>query len=57
VSALGADGKVKALLRHTGLVGGVAGLAGGDLDGDGRPDLAAAVRLPGASRVDLWVLQ
>jgi hypothetical protein len=36
--------------------GGVAGLAVGDFDGDGAPEVIAAVRLVGATRVDLWRL-
>jgi len=34
--------------------GGVAGIAVGDVDGDGAPDVIAAVRLVGSTRVDLW---
>jgi hypothetical protein len=33
---------------------GVAAIAVGDLDGDGAPDVIAAVRLIGATKVDLW---
>ena len=35
--------------------GGVAGLAAGDFDGDGAPELVGAVRLLGSNRVDLWL--
>jgi hypothetical protein len=37
--------------------GGVAGLAVGDLDGDRVAETIAAVRLVGATRVDLWRLE
>jgi hypothetical protein len=37
--------------------GGVAGIAIGDLDGDKVPETVAAVRLVGATRVDLWRLE
>ncbi|MBV8759267.1 MAG: VCBS repeat-containing protein [Deltaproteobacteria bacterium] len=37
--------------------GGVAGIAVGDLDGDKAPEVIAAVRLVGATRVDLWRLE
>ena len=36
--------------------GGVAGLAVGDLDADGAPEVVAIVRLAGATRVDVWRL-
>jgi hypothetical protein len=36
--------------------GGVVGLAAGDLDGDGRRDVIAAVRLLGSNLVVLWAL-
>ena len=36
--------------------GGVGGVAADDLDGDGDVEVIAAVRLPGAERVDLWLL-
>jgi len=36
--------------------GGVGGLAADDLDGDGDVEVIAAVRLAGAERVDLWLL-
>jgi len=39
-----------------GFSGGVAGVAAGDLDGDGDIDVVAAVRLIGSDRVDLWAL-
>lgn len=37
--------------------GGVAGIAVGDLDGDKIAEVIAAVRLVGATRVDLWRLE
>jgi hypothetical protein len=39
-----------------GFSGGVVGLGSADLDGDGDGDVIAAVRLAGARKVDLWVL-
>ena len=36
--------------------GGIVGIAVGDIDGDGAPDVIAAVRLVGSTRVDLWRL-
>ncbi|HEX7840521.1 MAG TPA: hypothetical protein VF469_23745 [Kofleriaceae bacterium] len=37
-------------------IGGVAGLAVADTDGDGVPEVLALVRLAGATRVDVWRL-
>jgi hypothetical protein len=37
--------------------GGVAAIAAGDLDGDGAIDAIAATRAPGASEVELWLLE
>ncbi|CAN5907946.1 hypothetical protein BH11MYX3_BH11MYX3_37550 [soil metagenome] len=54
VITLGGDEK-KGLFRRT-FNGGVAGVAVGDGDGDGVPEVLAAVRLAGATRVDLWRL-
>lgn len=54
VITLGGDEK-KGLYRKT-FNGGVAGIAVGDGDGDGVPEVIAAVRLAGATRVDLWRL-
>jgi hypothetical protein len=39
-----------------GFSGGAAGIAAGDFDGDGTVDVAAAVRLVGSDRVDIWSL-
>ncbi len=54
VITLGGDEK-KGLFRKT-FNGGVAGVAVGDGDGDGVAEVLAAVRLAGATRVDLWRL-
>jgi len=45
----------KPVYRRT-FTGGVAGLVAADLDGDGDLEVVAAVRLTGAARVDLWLL-
>jgi hypothetical protein len=52
VIALGTDDK-KGLFRYR-FNGGVAGIAVIDSDGDGAMEVIAAVRLVGATRVDLW---
>lgn len=52
VIALGSDDK-KGTFRHR-FNGGVAGIAVIDSDGDGAVEVIAAVRLVGATRVDLW---
>jgi hypothetical protein len=39
-----------------GFTGGVAGVVAADLDADGDVEVLAAVRLPGAQKVDLWLL-
>lgn len=52
VIALGSDDK-KGVFRHR-FNGGVAGIAVIDSDGDGAMEVIAAVRLIGATRVDLW---
>jgi hypothetical protein len=56
IVTLGGDDK-KPRLRKAFTAGGVAGIAVADLDGNGTPDMIAAVRLSGAPRVDLWRLQ
>jgi hypothetical protein len=56
VVTLGDDDK-KPKLKKAFTAGGIAGIAFADLDGDGAPEAIAAVRLVGASRVDLWRLE
>ena len=53
IVTLGDDDKKQAKLKKT-FSGGIAGIALVDLDGNGAPEVVAAVRLAGASRVDLW---
>ncbi len=54
VIALGGDAR-KGLFRHP-FTGGVVGVAALDGDGDAAQEVVAAVRLAGATRVDLWRL-
>lgn len=56
VVTLGDDEK-KPKFKKTFAAGGIAGIAVTDLDGNGAPEAIAAVRLVGASRVDLWRLE
>ncbi len=49
------DDEKKTKLRKGFKAGGVAGIAVTDLDGDGAPEVLAAVRLVGSTRVDLWM--
>jgi hypothetical protein len=55
VVALGDDER-RAKLKKTFTAGGVAGIAVGDIDGNGTPNVVCAVRLVGSTRVDLWRL-
>ncbi len=54
VMALGSPAS-KPLFKKT-FQGGVAGVTAADGDGDGVPEVIAAVRLAGATRIDLWRL-
>jgi hypothetical protein len=54
VITLGGDEK-KGIFRRT-FNGGVVGIVVADADGDGSAEVIAAVRLAGATRVDLWRL-
>jgi hypothetical protein len=54
IVTLGDDDKKQAKLRKAFTAGGVAGIAMADVDGNGAEELFAAVRIVGASRVDLW---
>lgn len=53
---IGEAGVSKKPVFRRGFSGGVVGLGSGDIDGDGDGDVVAAVRLAGARKVDLWVL-
>ena len=55
VIALGADARRPLVIKQL-AAEGVAGLAAGDVDGDGAPDAIAAVRLAGGTHVDFWRL-
>jgi len=50
-----ADGRP--LRRPTPTRDGVAGIAVGDLDADGTPDVVAATRLQGDTKAELWLLE
>ncbi|HUQ02862.1 MAG TPA: hypothetical protein VM261_10225 [Kofleriaceae bacterium] len=54
--SIGDGGVAKKPVFRRGFSGGVVGLGSGDIDGDGDGDVIAAVRLAGARKVDLWVL-
>lgn len=56
IVTLGDDDKKQRKLEKR-FTGGIAGLAVADLDGNGAPEVIAAVRLAGASRVELWRVQ
>jgi hypothetical protein len=57
VVSIGDDDKKHARLRRSFAAGGVAGVAVSDLAGDGVADVVAAVRLVGATRIDLWRIE
>jgi hypothetical protein len=57
VVTLGDDDKKRAKVKKTFAAGGVAGIAVADLAGDGTAEVVAAVRILGATRVDLWRLE
>ncbi|MEZ4404187.1 MAG: VCBS repeat-containing protein [Kofleriaceae bacterium] len=56
VYGLTADGFAKKPRFRRGFSGGVVAVAAGDVDGDGDREVFAAVRLAGARKVDLWLL-
>ena len=53
VVTLGEDEK-KTKLRKSFVAEGVAGIAVADLDGDGKPEVIAALRLVGSGRTEIW---
>ncbi|HEY5928276.1 MAG TPA: hypothetical protein VIV11_41595 [Kofleriaceae bacterium] len=57
IVSIGDDEKKHAKLRKSFTAGGVAGIAVSDLDGNGVPEVVAAVRIVGATRVDLWRIE
>jgi len=57
VHTIDEDGTTRVLHRAGALRGGIAAIASGDFDGDGAVDVAALVRLSGATAGDLWVLR
>ncbi|HVV84854.1 MAG TPA: hypothetical protein VHE35_17440, partial [Kofleriaceae bacterium] len=56
VRRLGPLALVPKPLFKRGFSGGIVALGSGDVDGDGDRDVFAAVRLAGARKVDLWLL-
>jgi hypothetical protein len=56
VHSLGGDEK-KPRLKKAFAAGGIVGIAVGDFDGNGAPEAVIAVRIVGATRVDLWRLE
>lgn len=53
--ATGATFAKKAVFEKA-FTGGIGGVVAADVDGDGDTEVIAAVRLPGAERMDLWLL-
>ena len=53
---LGPDGFAAKPRFRRAFLGGVVAIAVGDVDGDGDREAFAAVRLTGARKVDLWLL-
>jgi hypothetical protein len=56
VRRIGPAGVVAKPVFRRGFSGGIAAIGSGDVDGDGDRDVFAAVRLAGARKVDLWLL-
>lgn len=56
VWTIGEAGVSKKPVFRRGFSGGVVGVGSGDVDGDGDRDVFAAVRLAGARKVDLWLV-
>ena len=54
IVSFGDDDRRQPRLKKAFSAGGIAGLAVADLDGSGAAEVIAAVRLVGATRVDLW---
>jgi hypothetical protein len=48
------DDERKTKLRKAFIAEGVAAIAIADLDGDGKPEVIAAVRLAGSTRIEFW---
>jgi hypothetical protein len=57
IHSIAPDASARIVHRGSPLRGGVAAIASGDFDGDGWVDVIAAVRLVGATRSDLWILE
>jgi hypothetical protein len=48
------DEEKKTKLKKTFIAEGIAGIVVADLDGDGKPEVIAALRLVGSGRTDIW---